>query len=135
MTTVDPYLITLKKNSGKGGQLSFIEQSDDFPIDIKRVYWIYDVFNLAERGDHAHLNSDRIMVCLKGSTSVSVENVNGKVFDFELSDPSHALFYPRNHWIKLNIHPGAILVVMASCLFEHDRVETDYARFKQLVTT
>ena len=104
-------------------------------MEIKRVYWIYDVFNLAERGDHAHLNSDRIMVCLQGSTYVSMENTQGKIFDFQLDDPTQALFYPRNHWIKLNINPGAILVVMASCLFEEDTVETDYARFKQLVTT
>jgi oxalate decarboxylase/phosphoglucose isomerase-like protein (cupin superfamily) len=132
--STDPYLITLKKNSTKEGHLSFIEESKSFPIEIKRVYWIYDVSNGAERGDHAHLNSDRIMVCLHGSVKVSMENVQGNIFAFQLKDPGHALFFPRNHWIKLTLDPGAILVVMASCLYENEQVENDFEKFKQLVS-
>jgi hypothetical protein len=131
---VDPYLIKLKKNSSKQGHLSFIEESPDLPIEIKRVYWIYDVLKEADRGDHAHMNSDRILVCVHGSITVSMENIHGSVFSFHLNDPGHALFFPRNHWIKLTLHPGAILVVMASCVYEVDVVENNYEKFKQLVT-
>jgi oxalate decarboxylase/phosphoglucose isomerase-like protein (cupin superfamily) len=132
--SADPYLITLKKNSSKEGRLSFIEQSEDLPIEIKRVYWIYDISKGAERGGHAHLNSDRIMVCLHGSATISMENVQGNIFEFQLNDPGQALFFPRNHWIKLTLYPGAILIVMASCLYENDQVENNFGKFKQLVT-
>src|SRR5687767_4477785 len=114
--SVNPYIITLSKNSTKEGLLSFIEESEDLPIEIKRVYWIYDVSNDAERGNHAHLNSDRIMVCLQGKVEISIENIRGDIYSFILQDPGQALYFPRNHWIKLTITQGSVLVVMASCM-------------------
>jgi hypothetical protein len=73
------------------------------------------------------------MVCLHGLVEISVEDVHGNVFNFQLDDPGKALFFPRHHWIKITLHPKAILMVMASCLLEHDIVEKDYNKFKQLV--
>src|SRR5688572_7725543 len=107
---LDPYLITLTKNRSKEGQLSFLEKTEALPFDIKRVYWIYNVTQDAERGNHAHLNSDRIMVCVQGNVEATIENIHGNTFSFLLNDPGQALYYPRNHWIKLKIAAGSTLI-------------------------
>lgn len=126
-----PHVITLSKNLGKSGNISFLEESQDmFPI--KRVYWIYDVTESALRGNHSHLNSERIIVALQGKVEVEIESVQGENYSFVLRKPSEALFVPRLHWIRLKCEKNAILVVLSSCLFEDDVVITDYNEFKRL---
>lgn len=128
--SLNPYLITLKKNAGKSGNLSFLEENNDLPIQIKRVYWIYEVSADAERGNHAHLASDRIIVCVHGVADVSIENTKGEIFSFRLATPSQAVFLPRYHWVRIKLSQGAVLITLASSLFEEDVVERDYVKFK-----
>ena len=132
--TNDPYLITLPKVTGKSGQLSFMEEGGDLPIIVKRTYWIYDVDEGALRGDHAHLNADRIMVCVKGYVSITIEGVSGKKYSFQLDDPSKALYFPRLHWIKLKFSTDAILIAWSSCIYKDDAMIRDYDEFKSLLT-
>ena len=126
-----PYLITLTKNPGKSGSISFLEEGEEiFPI--KRVYWIYDVSEGAIRGDHSHMNSERILVALQGNIEVSIESVQGENFSFNLQKPSQALFVPKQHWIKLKFEKNTLMIALSSCLFEDDIILTDYNQFKQL---
>jgi WxcM-like, C-terminal len=126
-----PYCITLKKTDVKSGSLSYIEQSGDLPIAVKRIYWIYDVDNDAERGNHAHANSDRVIICLYGTVEIVLENSEGESFFFLLNNPCQVLFFPRNHWIKLTCSKGSILVVASSCIFSEDEMITNYQEFKK----
>lgn len=128
-----PYLIELPKNSSKGGQLSFLEESDQLPFKIKRVYWIYGIEAHTERGNLVHLNADRVMVCLRGSVQVRIENIDGENFSFHLQFPWQALYYPRNHWINIAVAPDSVMLVMASCVYVDDQTVTDYNKFKQLI--
>ena len=128
----NPSLIALPKFAGKSGQLSFLEESKELPFDIKRVYWIYEVAEKSTRGEHAHLNSDRILICLHGSVEVSIENPKGEIFTFHLNEPWQALYFPRYHWGKFSFAQGSVLMALASCLYQDDQVETDYAKFKRL---
>lgn len=130
--TNEPYLITLPKVTGKSGRLSFMDQGRDLPIPVKRIYWIYDVEEGAQRGDHAHVNSDRVIICVKGSVSVALEDTSEKKYSFELNDPSNALYFPRLHWINLKFTADAILVVASSCTYSDDVMITDYDKFKTL---
>jgi hypothetical protein len=126
-----PHLITLAKNPGKAGNISFLEESPEtFPI--KRVYWIYDVSEDALRGNHSHVNSERILVSLQGNVEVIIESVQGENFSFDLRKPTQALVVPKLHWIKLKFEKNALMIVLSSCLFEDDVVLTDYNQFKQL---
>lgn len=96
------------------------------------MYWIYNIQDEAQRGDHAHLNTDRIIVCLAGKIDVVVENVSGDIYKFELNDPGEVLFYPRMHWIKLKFYKGALAAVGASDILKNDTTIKDFAEFKKL---
>lgn len=130
--TYKPYLITLPKLAGKSGVLSFLDEGGDLPIQVKRVYWIYNVDEAAVRGNHAHVNADRVIACLSGSVTVSMEDVQGKAYSFVLDDPSKALYFPRLHWVRLTFTKGAILIALSSCVFENDEIVSDYDQFKKL---
>jgi hypothetical protein len=46
-------VIDLPKVFDDRGNLSFFQNMDQLPFDIKRVYWIYDVPGGEHRGGHA----------------------------------------------------------------------------------
>lgn len=127
-----PHLITVPQVNSKSGILSFMEVDGTLPFDVKQLYWIYDVESEALRGNHAHVNTDRVIVCVTGRIDVEIESVMGKTYEFELSNPSVVLFYPRMYWIKLKFHKGAIAVVGASDMFKNDITVKDFSAFKNL---
>lgn len=55
-----PHLIELLKNYSKAAHLSVLEKSRSLPIEIKRIYRIYDIAKDVERVDHANRNADGI---------------------------------------------------------------------------
>ena len=130
--SLKPHLITVPQVNSKSGILSFMEVDGTLPFDVKQLYWIYDVESEALRGNHAHINTDRVIVCIAGQIDVVIESVVGETYEFQLTDPSIVLFYPRMHWIKLTFRKGALAVVGASDTFKNDVTVKDFAAFKSL---
>ena len=58
------------------GKLTFIEGSHDFPFDIKRVYYIYDVEKSTARGFHAHKKLEQYLICLNGTCKIALDDGN-----------------------------------------------------------
>lgn len=53
MTVEDVKIVELPKFADPRGNLSFVEQLNHIPFEIKRTYWIYDVPGGENRGGHA----------------------------------------------------------------------------------
>ena len=109
-----------------------MEVDGTLPFEVKQFYWIYNIEEEAHRGNHAHVNTDRVIVCISGVIDAVVESVTGELYNFRLHDPSEVLYYPRLHWIKLKFHPGALAVVGASDVFKKDITVKDFDEFKKL---
>jgi hypothetical protein len=131
--TTKPHLITVPKVNSKSGTLSFMEVDGTLPFDVKQLYWIYNIEGDADRGNHAHLNTDRVIICISGTIDILVESVAGEQYKFQLKDPSEVLFYPRMHWIKLKFHKGALAAVGASDVFKNDIAVKDFNEFRKLM--
>lgn len=129
---IKPHLITVPKVNSKSGTLSFMETDGTLPFEVKQLYWIYNIEADADRGNHAHVNTDRVIVCISGVIDVAIENISGERYDFQLNDPSMVLYYPRLHWIKLKFHKGALAAVGASDVFKNDITVKDFQEFKKL---
>lgn len=125
----EPFLIPLPKLSGKSGYLSYMDEDAGLPINVRRVYWIYDSDEDAIRGNHAHVNSDRVLVCIKGKVTIEIKNPEGREYFFELDDPAAALFFPRMHWVKISFSKDSILMACSSCTFREDKLIRDYDEF------
>ena len=109
-----------------------MEVDGTLSFDVKQMYWIYNIQGEAHRGNHAHVNTDRVIVCLAGKIDVVIESVDGELFECELNDPGEVLFYPRMHWIKLKFNAGAMAAVGASDVLKNDITVKDFDEFKKL---
>jgi hypothetical protein len=110
-----------------------MEVDGTLPFDILQFYWIYNIKGEAHRGNHAHVNSDRVIVCISGTIEAVIESTAGEVYAFNLSDPADVLYYPRMHWIQLKFDKDAIAIVGASNVFKDDVVIKNFVEFKKLI--
>lgn len=108
------------------GSIVFCDEQLDFPFTPKRVYYLYDVPNQAERGGHAHRELRQIMVAISGAFEVVVNDGQSERV-FRLDQPNQGLHFPPGLWRELRgFSGGAICLVLAS----EEYSESDYIRNK-----
>ena len=119
-----PELFEVNTITDARGQLGFIEELKDIPIEVKRVYWLYDVPEQQVRGDHAHKTGEQVIICTAGVVEVVLESKSGEVFSCSLDAPDKALYIPPLWWGKMLFKQNAMLLGLASDEFS----ESDYIR-------
>lgn len=128
-------LINLPKFEDKRGNLSFIEQHDQIPFEIKRVYWIYDVPGGQKRGGHAFKEQGELIVALSGSFDVKIDD--GKKEElYSLNRSYYGLYIPSGYWREMNnFSTNSLALVLSSTSFSEDdyiRSYRDFIKFKSL---
>lgn len=113
-----------KTHGDKRGMLVALEEYKDIPFLVKRVYYIYDTLPGVRRGFHAHKNLKQVLICVKGSCKLHLDN-GTKTMEVILDDPSEGIYLEHNIWREMyDFSPDAVLLVLASELYD----ETDYIR-------
>ena len=113
-------MINLKTFTDERGCLIPIDKV--LPFDIKRLYYIKDITDAAERGGHSHFQTIEAVFCVTGSFTVVINN-GKKREEYVLSDPSHCLIVEPLDWhMMYNFTPGAVLMGVSSTHYDH----TDY---------
>lgn len=130
---IKPHVIALPEVHGKHAQISIIEEPL-LSLFIKRVYWIYNPVTGSDGGNHAHLNADRIIVCIRGKAEFQIEDQRGERYQFVLDHPAKALYFPKLHWINYQMDQDAILMVLVDTVHNDDVKISDYANFKDQTT-
>ncbi|MBR5897879.1 MAG: WxcM-like domain-containing protein [Muribaculaceae bacterium] len=126
-------LIELPKVCDARGNLSFIQNSDQIPFDIKRAYWIYDVPGGRNRDGHAFRTQEEFIVALSGSFDV-VLNDGVEKKRFHLSRSYYGLYVPPMTWREIdNFSTNAVAMVLSSTLYSPDDYIRDYEQYKQLL--
>ena len=98
MATIDDVkLIELPKFTDPRGNLSFVEQLNHIPFEIKRTYWIYDVPGGEDRGGHAFKENKEIVIALSGAFDVIVDDGENKKI-FNLNRSYYGLYIPNGLW-------------------------------------
>ena len=67
-------IIQLPRIEDARGNLSFVEQLNHIPFEIKRTYWIYDVPGGEARGGHAFKENQEVVIALSGAFDVVVDD-------------------------------------------------------------
>lgn len=116
--------IKFEKHGDDRGMLVALEQLKNIPFDIRRVYYMYDTKPGVTRGYHAHKTLKQILICVKGSCKIRLDDgVNKETIS--LSDPSIGLYLESNIWREMyDFSEDAVLMVLASEVYD----ETDYIR-------
>ncbi|TDS13689.1 sugar 3,4-ketoisomerase [Sphingobacterium paludis] len=116
-------VLDLGKINSESGNITVIE-NNDFPFEVKRVFYLYDIAGGESRGAHAHKACHQFLVAASGSFEVTLDDGRYKRQIF-LNRPNIGLHIPPGVWAsEVNFSSGAICLVFAS----HHYDERDYIR-------
>ncbi len=134
-TIRDCRIIDLMRNTHRNGSLSVIENNDNIPFMVKRVYYLYDIPGDAERGGHAHCENQSLIISVSGCFSVTLNDGKEKK-TFVLNRPYKALYVPSGLWREINeFSSGSVCLVLTSETYsEYDYVR-DYNEFMTLTAS
>ncbi len=115
------------------GSLIALENNIDVPFNIKRVFYIYDTLDGVVRGTHAHFLTQQLLVCVKGSCKVTLDDGKTKK-TFLLDAPDKALLQKPMIWGKMyDFSDDCVLLVLADQLYDEEDYIRDYDKFLKII--
>ena len=111
------------------GRLSFFEAGRDVPFEIKRIYYIYNTPEEAQRGGHAHRQLTQMLTCLYGTIEIVLDDGEHRE-SVLLDDPSKGLIVRDMTWREMIWRKAdSVLGVAASSYYDEDDYIRDYGVF------
>ena len=134
MTVEDCIIVELPRFLDSRGNLSFVEQNNHIPFEIKRTYWIYDVPGGETRGGHAYRKNEEFIVALSGAFDVVVDDgVNTKTFTMNRS--YYGLYVPAGLWREIsNFSTNSLALEFGSVHYNQEDYIRAYDEFLKMKT-
>ncbi|MBL7712996.1 MAG: WxcM-like domain-containing protein [Chitinophagaceae bacterium] len=112
------------------GNLSFFENNNQIPFDIKRVYWIYDVPGGEHRGGHAYKMQQEVIIALSGSFDIVIHD-GQKETVVTLNRSYYGVYIPSMFWRHLeNFSTNAVALIVSDMPYSEDDYIRDFESFK-----
>jgi dTDP-4-dehydrorhamnose 3,5-epimerase-like enzyme len=128
----DVKLIELPRFADPRGNLSFVEQMNHIPFEIKRTYWIYDVPGGEARGGHAFRKNEEFIVALSGAFDVIVDDGKEKK-RYVLNRSYYGLYIPAGLWRTMeNFSTNSLALEFGSIHYDRADYVEDYDQFLKL---
>lgn len=132
MTIKDVRIVELPKFADPRGNLSFVEQLNHIPFEIKRTYWIYDVPGGENRGGHAFKQNEEFIVALSGAFDVIVDDGTEKK-KFTLNRSYYGLYVPAGLWREMeNFSTNSLALEFGSIHYDKQDYIHNYDEFLKL---
>jgi WxcM-like, C-terminal len=134
-TVFDCNIIHLPKIYNQAGSITPVQNSIEIPFDIKRVFYLYDIPGGETRGAHAHRGLQQFIIAASGSFDITIDDGRNKK-TVQLNRPYMGLHIKPLIWDYMsNFSSGAIVLVLASGLYDAADYIRDYDEFLQLRKT
>lgn len=132
MEKLRPGIYDLPRIYDPRGNLTFVQNKDQVPFDIARVYWTYDVPAGEERGGHSHHEGEEFVIATSGSFNVNL--FDGEEWrTYTLNRPYKALYIPPGYWRTLdNFASGSVCMVITSTPYSEEDYVRDFEEFKRI---
>lgn len=125
-------IIELPKFLDARGNLSFAEQNNHIPFEIKRTYWIYDVPGGENRGGHAYRDTEEFIIAISGGFDVIVNDGKERK-TFTLNRSYYGLYIPKGVWREItNFSTNSLALEFASTVYNPDDYIRDYNEYIKL---
>jgi len=122
-------VVELMKIHNLAGNITIIQNGNDQPFNIKRIYYLYDVPGGSDRGGHAHKALYQLIIAASGSFDVILDDGRNKKI-VQLNRPYFGLMIIPGIWREIvNFSSGAICLVLASQKFDTSDYLRDYNDF------
>lgn len=124
--------IPFATHDAKRGRLVSLEAGKDIPFAIKRVYYIDQSDRSITRGKHAHLRGEEVLVCVRGSCTLTLED-GRSTREFKLDRPDRGLHVGPLQWEEFRLSSDTVLLVLANTTYDRADYIEDHAAFLDLV--
>ena len=126
MKKIDYY----KFHSDKYGKLIALEENEEIPFSIKRVYYIYEVDDGVRRGFHSHKKLEQVLICVHGSVKILLKTPYEEEIII-LDNPNKGLYIGPDIWREMyDFDDEAVLLVLASDLYDKKDYIRDYDEYE-----
>lgn len=113
---MNSYIIDLHTVSDSRGMLTSVEEKQGIPIEIKRVFYMHHVAE--DRGGHAHIDTDQVIIPIHGTFKVKLYD-GIKSIEYIMNDCTKALYVPRLTFTDLyNFSFDAVCLVLANTYYD-----------------
>jgi dTDP-3-amino-3,4,6-trideoxy-alpha-D-glucose transaminase len=111
-------------------QLTFCELDATMPFEVKRVYWIHALSADEERGQHAHRDTQQLLIAMSGRILIRL-NDGVRTHQYLLDSPTRGLWIPSGLWRDIAVlDDHSVLLSMASTHFDEADYIRDYGAFQ-----
>jgi dTDP-4-dehydrorhamnose 3,5-epimerase-like enzyme len=122
-------IIDLPRFLDKRGNLSFLENNNQIPFEIKRVHWIYDVPGGEARGGLAYKETEEFIIALSGSFEVMVDDGKDKSV-YQLNRSYNGILIPKGAWREINnFSTNSVALIVASTPYDPTDAIRNYDEF------
>ena len=125
----DCSIIELPRLKNRAGNITVVNNNDNIPFEVKRVFYIYDIPGGEDRGAHAHKDCHQFLVAVSGSFEVEMNDGTNKR-TITLNRPYYGLHIPPRIWAaEKGFSSGAVCLVLASHKYDEKDYIRDYRNF------
>ena len=107
-------LFKFNRNTDGRGSLTSIEGINDIPIEIKRVFYLTDITK--DRGGHAHIDTDQVIISINGEFNISIfDGLN--YYKRKMSNPYEGIYIPRKLFVDMKeFSSDCVCLVLANTI-------------------
>jgi len=129
-TVFDCNLIEFPVIRNRAGNITPVNNSENIPFDIERIFFVYDIPSGETRGGHAHKYCHEILIAASGSFEVEIDDgINKRTVT--LNRPMMGLHLPPGIWaVEKNYSSGAVCLAITSHKYEEEDYIRKYSDFK-----
>ena len=114
-------LIQLPVIPDERGNLSFVEECNHIPFQIKRTYWLYDVPGGESRASYALRATDDFVISMSGSFDVFL-NDGTEEKTVQLNRSYFGLYIPHGIWHEFrNFSTNSLALILSSDHFHPEQ--------------
>ena len=122
----------LKSYKNKSGKLVPINFNREFPIKVKRIFYIFGKKN-HYRGDHAHKKCKQLFIPISGSISLVMKSNDKEKIVTLNSKNDKAILVSNLVWCRLKfLTKNAIVMVACDRKYEFNDYIEKYKNFKKI---
>lgn len=106
-----------------------VSEFTDMPFVPQRFFWLSAIKGDAIRADHAHRTCHQMLICLAGSLTATITDIDRNVVEHTMSVGTTIHLAPQN-WLELSaFSKDAVLGVLASEPYDQSEYITERSEF------
>ncbi len=126
-------LIPLQTHGDDRGSLVSLEEEENIPFAVKRVYYLFDTKNGVSRGFHAHKALKQVAIAVRGSCRFILDDGKNRS-EIILNNPAEGLLIESFMLREMHdFSDDCVLMVLADQPYDESDYIRDYKEFIEYV--